>query len=124
MTESGRMSETGQLQRLTDQQVRERLAAYNPDGSMDRDIALLRENAIDIISSEIATHFGPERAARYTAFYSANVDAAWIQGIAEYGLRIFKEKTSVPVYIAARMQAAGAVVERMVERFADDPAKL
>ena len=32
--------ETGQLQRLTDQQVNARLAAYNPGGSLDRDIEL------------------------------------------------------------------------------------
>ena len=31
--------ETGQLQRLTDEQVSARLAAYNRAGSLDRDIA-------------------------------------------------------------------------------------
>jgi hypothetical protein len=34
--------ETGQLQRLTDEQIKERLAAYNADGSLSRDIELLR----------------------------------------------------------------------------------
>jgi methyl-accepting chemotaxis protein len=116
--------ETGQLQRLTDEQVKARLAAYNSGGALDRDIALLRENAVDLISAEIAAHFGQERAEHYTGFYSKKVDAAWIQGVAEYGRRIYSEKTSVPAYIAARMQAASGVAVRMAERFSDDPEKL
>jgi methyl-accepting chemotaxis protein len=125
MTESEQMSgETGQLQRLTHEQVSARLAAYNPGGSLDRDLQLLHENASDIIAAEMATHFGRERADRYCSFYTRPVDASWIQGIAEYGLRIFREKTSVPVYVAARMQAASAIVGRMVERFSNHPEKL
>jgi methyl-accepting chemotaxis protein len=60
--------ETGQLQRLTDEQVKARLAAYNPGGALDADIELLRENAHDIIAEEVATHFGQERADRYASF--------------------------------------------------------
>ena len=118
------MSETGQLQRLSDQQVKARLTAYNPDGSLDRDIAVLREHAADLIAAEMDSHFGAERAQRYTSFYSRKVDAAWIQGIAEYGLRIYREKTSVPVYMAARMQAASSIVTRIVERFSNDAETL
>ena len=118
------MSETGQLQRLSDQQVKARLTAYNPDGSLDRDIAVLREHAADLIAAEMDSHFGADRAQRYTSFYSRKVDAAWIQGIAEYGLRIYREKTSVPVYMAARMQAASSIVTRIVERFSNDAETL
>jgi methyl-accepting chemotaxis protein len=85
--------ETGQLQRLTDEQVSARLAAYNSGGSLDRDIALLRENATDLIATEVIDHFGQERAERYAAVYSNKVDSAWIQGIADYGRRIYQEKT-------------------------------
>ena len=116
--------ETGQLQRLTDEQVSARLAAYNSGGSLDRDIALLRENATDLIATEVIEHFGQERAERYAAVYSNKVDSAWIQGIADYGRRIYQEKTSVPVYMAARMQAASGIVARMVERFSGDPETL
>ena len=56
------MSDTGQLLRLTDQQVNARLAAYNAGGSLERDIALLRENAADLIAAEITANFGKERA--------------------------------------------------------------
>jgi methyl-accepting chemotaxis protein len=116
--------ETAQLQRLTDEQVSARLAAYNSGGSLDRDIALLRDNAADLIATEVVAHFGQERAERYAAAYSAKVDSAWIQSVADYGRRIYQEKTSVPVYMAARMQAASGIVARMVERFSADPDKL
>ena len=57
--------ETGALQRLTDEQVKARIAAYNPGGSLDQDIALLRENCTDVIASEVIANFGPDRAERY-----------------------------------------------------------
>lgn len=97
MTKSERMSGTGQLQRLTDGQVNARLAAYNPRSSLDRDIALLREHAADLIGAEVLAQFGPERAERYAAVYSAKVDSAWVQEIAEYGRKIYADRTPVPV---------------------------
>jgi methyl-accepting chemotaxis protein len=116
--------ETGPLQRLTDEQVRARLAAYNADGSLDRDTQLLRENCTDIIAAEIISQFGPERAARYAETHSGKVDATWIQHIAEYGREIYRDRTAVPVYIAARMQTASRIAASMVEKFADEPELL
>ena len=103
--------ETGQLQRLSDQQVGARLAAYNGDGTLDRDIALLREKAGDLIATEVAQQFGDESARTVKAHYEGKVDAKWVQSVAEYGRRIFREKTSVPQYIAARDQLIARVVE-------------
>jgi methyl-accepting chemotaxis protein len=116
--------ETGQLERLTDEQVTARLAAYNPGGSLDRDVALLRDNAADLVAAEVLAEFGEERAVRYGKIYEGKVNAAWIQGIAEYGRAIYAEKTSVPVYIAARTQTASRIVAKLCERFADDQEKL
>jgi methyl-accepting chemotaxis protein len=116
--------ETGQLQRLTDEQVSARLAAYNRDGSLDNDIALLRAHALELVEAEVEKQFGAERAKRYAALYARKVDAAWIQGVAEYGREIVAEKTSVPAYMAARSQAAARIVARLVERFASDNDKL
>ena len=118
------MSDTGQLLRLTDQQVNARLAAYNAGSSLERDIALLRENAADLIAAEITANFGKERAELYASVYSNKVDADWIQGIAEYGRRIYREKTSVPVYIAARADTASRIVALMLDRFSSDQALL
>ena len=116
--------DTGQLQRLTDGQVSARLAAYNAGGSLERDIGVLRENATDIVVAAIQAHFGPERAERFAANYTGAVDANWIQNVAEYGRQIFREKTSVPTYMAARAQAATRIVAGIVERFSSDSDKL
>ena len=115
---------TGPLQRLTDEQVNARLAAYNPDGSLDQDVALLRDHCSDLIASEIVAQFGPERAARYAGLYANKVDASWVQGIAEYGREIYRERTAVPVYIAARTQTASRIAARLADEFRNDPALL
>jgi methyl-accepting chemotaxis protein len=112
--------ETGQLQRLTDEQIKERLAAYNADGSLSRDIELLRENATDLIAEEVLSQFGPERAARYAEVHGRGVDARWVQGIAEYGRQIYADTVPVPVYIAARTQTASRIMMKIAEKFADD----
>lgn len=112
--------ETGQLQRLTDEQVGARLGAYNPDGALDRDIALLREKAGDLIEKHVREQFGKEAAERVKVHYSSKVDASWIQAVAEYGRRIFSEKTLVPSYMAARDRLKSAIVADMFDRYADD----
>ena len=112
--------ETGQLQRLTDEQVSARLAAYNGDRSLDRDVALLREKAGDIIETHVRDHFGQDAAERVKTHYSSKVDSDWIQAVAEYGRRIFQDKTSVPAYIAARDRLKSAILADMFDRFADD----
>jgi len=116
--------DTGQLQRLTDEQVNARLQAYNPDRSLERDVHGLWQDAGDIIEAEVRSQFGPEAAERVHAHYSGTVDATWIQNVAEYGRRIFREQLSVPAYIAARDQLITRIMEQMLARFAGDPAKL
>src|SRR5579884_3525367 len=113
--------ETGQLQRLSDEQINARLAAYNADGSLQRDMQLLRDNAADIIASEVLAAFGAERAKRYAEVHSGTADARWIQGVAEYGRQIYHEGTPVPAYITARTKVAGSIMAKLVDRFSDDP---
>jgi methyl-accepting chemotaxis protein len=110
----------GQLQWLTDQQVSARLAAYNGDGSLERDVKLLRDNTGDLIETAVRDQFGKEAAERVKAHYSGRVDAAWVQSVAEYGRRIFRDRTSVPEYIAARDRLISRVVGGLFERFASD----
>jgi methyl-accepting chemotaxis protein len=116
--------ETGQLQWLTDEQVSARLAAYNGDGALDRDVRLLHESVSDIITAEIVAQFGKERAERLAANHSASVDSKWIQSVADFGRQIYAEKIAIPSYIAARTQAAGRIIARVIERFSDDSEKL
>ena len=117
-------AETGQLQQLTDEQVNARLAAYNGDGSLERDVKLLRDNVADIIAEEIVAQFGQARAERFGENYSGKVDAKWIQGVAGYGRQVYAEKISVPAYMMARTQAASRIVTRVTERYSADQDKL
>ena len=116
--------ETGQLQRLTDKQVSERLSAYNRTGSLDRDIELFKEHALTFVVAEIRAQFGPERAERYAAIYSGKVDAAWVQSIAEYGRQIFRNHTSVPEYIEDRIEIANRVFAALTEQLDSDARQL
>jgi methyl-accepting chemotaxis protein len=125
MMESGRMGgDTGQLQRLTDGQVSARLAAYNPDGSLDRDVKLFQDHMLGLVVAEIGTQFGLDRADRYAAIYSGKIDADWIQSIAEYGREIYREKTSVPEYIAERFEIAHRVFSALGDQFRSDSRQL
>ena len=116
--------ETGQLQRLTDEQVSARLATYNAGGSLDRDMKLFREHMLPLVVEEVGGQFGSDRADRYSAIYSGKIDAAWVQSIAEYGRQIYRDKTSVPQYIAARNEIANRVVKALTEQFRSDSAQL
>ena len=115
-------SDTAHLQRLTDEQVSARLAAYNPDGSLERDIQLLRENIGDLIEGEVRGQFGSEAAEKVQNRYSAKVDAAWVQDIAEDGRRLYSAKTSVPGYLVARDELLTRILAQTFERFARQPA--
>jgi methyl-accepting chemotaxis protein len=68
----------------------------------------------------VRDQFGKEAAERVKAHYSGRVDAAWVQSVAEYGRRIFRDRTSVPEYIAARDRLISRVVGGLFERFASD----
>ena len=112
--------ETGQLQQLTDEQVKARLGAYNRDGSLDSDMKLLKAHVLDLVVAEVKEQFGSERADRYAAIYTGGVDAAWIQSIAEYGRQIYRDKISVPEYIAERNEIANRLVADLTEKFRGD----
>jgi methyl-accepting chemotaxis protein len=118
------MTGEAQLQQLTDEQVSARLSAYNGDRSAERDMELLREHAADLIAAEVLAKFGPERAARYAEVHSGKADSNWVQGVAEIGRELYRDKTSVPTYIAARTEVSARVVSKIAERFADDTSTL
>jgi methyl-accepting chemotaxis protein len=117
-------SDTAHLQRLTDEQVSARLAAYNPGGLLEADIQLLKECALDIIAEEIVAEFGADRAERFAKNYDGKVDSNWVQTVAEYGRELFAQKMSVPAYIAQRAAITDRIIARLVERFGDDAEKL
>ena len=116
--------ETGQLQRLTDEQISSRLAAYNADGSLERDLKLFKDHMLGPVVAEIGAQFGSDRADRYSAIYSGKIGATWIQSIAEYGRQIYRDKTSVPEYIADRFEIANRVFSALTEQFHSDSDQL
>jgi methyl-accepting chemotaxis protein len=116
--------DSGQLQRLTDDQVKARLAAYNAGGSLDRDITLLKDHVTDLVASEVETLFGPERAKRYSELYTSKIDAAWVQSVAEYGRQIYRDRIAVPDYMSARNRIASGAIEAMADRLAGQPGVL
>ena len=67
--------DTGQLMKLTDQQVSARLAAYNPDGLLERNIHQLWDDAGDIIEAEVRAQFGADAARAAEEHYTGKVDA-------------------------------------------------
>ena len=112
--------ETAGLQRLNDEQVSNRLKAYNGDGALDRDIETVNRHAADIIEEEVTHGFGEDSARQVVARYGQKVDSDWVQNVAEYGRRLYADKVAVPAYLAQRQQFAAKVVERLFERFAED----
>jgi len=112
------------LQRLTDEQVANRLKAYNSNGELDRDIEIVRSAAADIVEEQVRAVFGEESASTVVERYSKKVDADWVQAVAGYGRRLYADKVSVPAYLSARHQFSTAVVDQMFERLGDEPAKL
>ncbi len=112
------------LQPLTDTQVQNRLVAYNPDGALERDLHGLWEDASDIIRDCARANFGDPAVAAVERHYTAKVDAAWIQNVADFGKRLYSEKQSVPQYIASRDKLISGIIAGLFEKFAGDQPKL
>ncbi|HVL78074.1 MAG TPA: hypothetical protein VM346_02190, partial [Sphingomicrobium sp.] len=97
---------------------------YNSAGSLERDIRALWEDAGDLIESEVRAQFGDEAAARSRKHYTSPVDGAWVQAVADYGQRLYSDKTSVPAYIVDRDRLITRIIARLFERFDRDGEKL
>lgn len=117
-------ADTASLQRLTDEQVANRLKAYNGDGALERDIRTFWESAGDLLEAEIQSEFGADAPQGLAKHYTAKVDADWIQKVAGLGRRLFRDKVSVPQFMAARDRVNGRVLSALFARYADDPANL
>ena len=74
-------SDTGHLQKLTNEQVNARLAAYNSDGSLDRDMKLLRDKAGEINDAEVAARFGVSRQTMHA--WVAKYEAGGLGGLGD-----------------------------------------
>jgi methyl-accepting chemotaxis protein len=121
-TETGLMSgETGQLQRLTDEQVSARLAAYADGGRFEANLQWLWEQAGDVIEEVSRAHLGDEAVSYERDRFTHPINADWIRKVAEYGVMMYTAKVSVPQFVAARAVVTGEILRRVDERFADSP---
>ncbi len=113
-----------EVQRLTDEQVANRLSAYNGDGQLARDLEALWSDASEILADQQRRVFGEEAAARLAETFDRPVDSNWVQSVAGFGRTVFAEKISVPAYLADRNRYASAVVASLFDRFSREPAQL
>ncbi len=112
-------SDTGHLQRLTDDQVSRRLAAYADGGRLHDSLRWLWDQAGDVIEASARGHFGDDAARHSRDQFTRPVEEAWIRAVAEEGVRMYAAKADVPTFVAARAHMAKDVVAALNERFAD-----
>ncbi|MEO6199166.1 MAG: methyl-accepting chemotaxis protein [Sphingomicrobium sp.] len=112
--------DTATMQPLSEEQVQSRLKAYNPDGSLDRNLATIKQHAADIVAEEAVATFGEESAKLVILRYDNDVDADWIGQVADFGKRLYADKIAVPKFLERRQKFTAKVVSRIFERFADD----
>lgn len=113
--------DTGQLQRLTDEQVKERLAAYADGGRFQSNLQWLWDEAGDIIEQVARKHLNEEAVKYERDRFTRPIDVAWVRGVADYGMQMFKANVSVPQFVAARAVVTAEIIEQFDKRFADHP---
>jgi methyl-accepting chemotaxis protein len=111
--------DTSQLQRLTDEQVNARLAAYADNGRFEANLHWLWEQAGDLIEEVSRTTLGEQAVAYEQERFTRKVDSDWVRNVAEYGLAMHVAKASVPQFIAASAAASKELLRRFDERFTD-----
>jgi len=108
------------LQKLTDGQVSNRLAAYNPDGRFERDLRALWAEAGDKLESRMRTSGGEEAAGQLRHRFTSPVDVEWIQSVAAYGIELYARKLSVPTVIDKRGRLTAELCSVLIEHFGTD----
>ena len=111
--------DTSQLQRLTDEQVNGRLAAYADKGRFEANLHWLWDQAGDLIEEITRSMLGEEGVEYERDRFTRKVDAEWVRKVAEFGLSMHVSKASVPQFVAARAAVTKEILRRLDERFAE-----
>jgi methyl-accepting chemotaxis protein len=111
-------SDTGHLQRITDDQVEQRLAAYSDDGRFEESLRWLWSEAGDIIEPACLRHFGDKGAEVARVYLTRPVDAAWVQTVAKQGRLMFEGGKSVPAFVVTRARMIKDVIVAFEDKFA------
>ncbi|HEX8413103.1 MAG TPA: methyl-accepting chemotaxis protein [Sphingomicrobium sp.] len=116
------MSDTKNLQRLSSEDVSERLAAYCDGGKLEESFRWLWEQAGPVVQEVAAAHLGEAAGKFQPSFYASPVDETWIRAVAEQGVEIHAAKISVPQFVAKRARYTTDLLRRLDEHFSDRPA--
>ena len=116
--------DTSQLQRLTDEQVNARLAAYADKGRFEANLHWLWEQAGDLIEEVSRATLGEQAVAYEQERFTRKVDADWVRNVAEYGLAMHVSKASVPQFVAATAAASKELLRRFDERFTESEDRI
>lgn len=114
-------SDTAHLQRLTDEQVSARLAAYGDEGRFEQEMRALWDSAGDLVAQSARLHFGEQAVALDEKQFTSPFDAHWIHRVADHGVRMYQAKESFPKFMAERSRMAAEVITAIEERFGDRP---
>jgi methyl-accepting chemotaxis protein len=109
--------DTGQLQRLSKEQVSERLAAYADGGKLEAAMHWLWDEAGGIIDEVSRAQLGDAVARLQREFYTRAVDEDWVRAIAEQGIEIYSAKTSIPQFVAGRARYMSELLRRIDVHF-------
>jgi methyl-accepting chemotaxis protein len=108
------------LQKLTDEQVANRLRAYNPGGELERELRWLWAQAGDLIESAVLASGGEAAAARTRESFTHPVDSAWIHEVARLGFDIYAKGASVPDEMDRRARLVASLCAGFRDRFEDE----
>jgi methyl-accepting chemotaxis protein len=139
MSHDSKMERPGRVCLLTDEQIDERLAIYNPSGALKRDLAEVwgrTENIIMPVARDFWASFfkrfnlGDVKSqkslditlATLRASFENPIDRAWIRRVAEHAGNILHIKVSTADLSASLCRLAEEMADRVAEAFSEDPA--
>jgi methyl-accepting chemotaxis protein len=114
-------SDNGQLQRLTEDQVLRRVAAFADGGRFQESMHWLWDQAGNVIEDAFRKHFGEDAARQSRDQFARPLDEAWVRAVAEEGVRMYVAKADVPTFVSARARMAREVFAAFDDHFAGKP---
>jgi methyl-accepting chemotaxis protein len=104
-------------ERMSDEQVSARLAAYGDDGRFGDDLAWLWAEAKDLIEDSAKSALGASGAELYRDIFTSPVNETWVLGIAEAGAKLGSKANKLPQAAAARATFSARVFEGLSTQF-------
>ena len=124
---------------LSDEEIALRLDLYNPGGSLERALSVVRERASDTVQEAIRdfwTSMLPKVAiyrpvddpaetlrtviATHTRRFLDPIDAAWVRQVVKLGNDIAARKIPAPAFVEAIAGQTSLTVDRLIDRFTGD----